>query len=106
MHNFLARQVKDDISESVDLERFSSKNFFMREDGTANLSNFKSSVPILKSLGMSLKGRVRLQDFDDRRGYFYDIASILNNLAKHYPYIGWAEMRIYGQPYIGFFVKE
>jgi len=46
-----------------------------------------------------------MTEYGDRRGYYYEIADVLDRLKDDYRYFGWAEISVYGRPVIAFYAK-
>jgi len=96
------------ITEAVDISRFETAKFKRKPTGEGNVEDFKSSASTLKGLGMELVDKVEVSsiaEYGDRRGYYYEIANVLDSLKDDYKYFGWAEISVYGRPVIAFYAK-
>ena len=90
------------------ISRFETAKFKRKPTGEGNIGDFKSSASALKSLGMKLVDKVEVGsmiEYGDHRGYYYEIANVLDRLKDNYKYFGWAEASVYGRLVIAFYAK-
>jgi len=74
---------------------FHTSKFEKRVDGTANIGDFYGKQSQFKQLNMQLEREISISEmveYGDRRGYFYEIANILEDLADRFEFIGWTEI--------------